>query len=811
MKTIEELFNDEILEMMKTEITQAYGNEVLFLGWLDESGMVCKVEPVARGNDECVSFPYEWGMKCHVVIHNHPDGQLSPSGADISIASTLAQWGIGFYIVDNSLSNVYVAVEPVLQKSILAVDVDGLVKLVSEGGKLSQLLDGFEERSGQKEMIRMVSESLNTGSPALIEAGTGIGKSMGYLLPSVSWALKNNKRVVISTATINLQEQLIRKDIPLVKKLLEVDFDYVLMKGRQNYICLRKVEELKKELFTFFDEEDIDQFNLLAEWALKTDDGSLTDLGFIPKSSVWDAVCSETITCLGNKCEFYGRCFFNRVKQKAAKSTLIVTNHHYLIADSSLPPGTGLLPPYQYLVLDEAHKIEDSATSYYTTQIDRYYLMRVLRRFYFNKKREGGFLLYLLKAIPEEERETIDELIDMTVALYGEIQSTFDTIDVFVKDLLHVEKREAELCESVVHGKLLELKEENLNMDEWNGVVLRPLLSIRAGFDRVVGFLEKIKSKINKNEFLIRQIDGYCARFSDISSVLSSLVSIEDRSFVRWVEYKDKSVFYMAMVDVSEVLKETIFRRVKNYILTSATLTVENNFSFIERRIGIENEVMECIFPSPFDYKSQMKIFIPTDAPDPENQAYIQQHAEMIYRFIMLTGGGAFILFTSYKTLNGVVSLIRDKIEERGIRVLVQGERPRYNLLEDFKEDIHSVLMGTESFWEGVDVPGHTLRSVIISKLPFKVPSDPVIKARMDKIASEFGNPFIDYLLPLAVVKMKQGIGRLIRNRRDRGIITILDSRIIRKSYGKVFLNSLPPAELVVDSFENLIKEFNFF
>ncbi len=796
-------FHEDIILQMKNEILKASDNEVLFFGWTDKENRVIKVEIIARGNEECVTIPLQKSFLPDVIIHNHPTGTLSPSSQDMTIASYIANRGVGFIIVNNDITQHYVVVEPVLKKKKVYLDTEKLSSLLSLEGPFNRTLQVFEERDGQRVMIKSVCESFNNDKLMLIEAGTGIGKSIAYLVPSIEWSIINKERVVISTNTINLQEQLLYKDIPNIEETLGADFSYILMKGRGNYACLSRIFEIQQDLFSFIDDEEVAQFDQILKWINRTDDGSLSDLSFIPKTSLWEKINSQSETCSGAGCRYFSRCFLNSVKRKAITANIIVTNHHYLLADACLVgSGTSILPSYDRVIFDEAHNLEDAATSFFTEKITLSFVMRVLNNLYSGPKKQKGYLLYLSKREMGQYQQ-IDKIMDEVTVLKSTGLNLFESLDVFLRGAEH----EMNNISAVSPYIVIEVNEETKNLPRWESNVVQQLGMFYRQCTTLSSSLFQLREELaeKEDERSQKQIDGFISRINEIIQSIDIFLNDEERNYVRWIEKRREIGIVVSLIEVGSMLNELIFQRLKSGILTSATLTVNNTFDFMFNRLSLRERAEGIKIESPFSYDEQMAILIPTDVPLPNHPVYSRDLGQSIIKIVKKTKGKAFVLFTAYKTLNEVYDAVRDELEDDGFVVFKQGNDLRKNLLNNFKQNIHSILFGTESFWEGVDAPGQTLECVIITKLPFKVPTEPVIKARLEEIRVRGGNPFLEYSLPLAVIKMKQGIGRLIRKRTDIGVVVILDNRMIYKSYGSVFINSLPGGEIYRGSLDDML------
>jgi ATP-dependent DNA helicase DinG len=799
-------FDESAIEMMKTEIKEAEGSEILFFGWLDKEGKVHRVEIIARGNEESVGIPLERSYLPDVIIHNHPEGDLRPSRQDVLMSSRLAEKGVGFFIVNRELSRMYVVVEPVERRQVVPLNPEELAGWVSSGGLLADALPGFEEREGQKAMIAHICHAFNEDGTALIEAGTGIGKSLAYLIPSLSWALENREKVVVSTNTINLQEQLLYKDLPDLQGALGIDFSYVLMKGRGNYICFNRLHEAQEDLFTLIDEEELEQFRAITEWVQTAAEETLSHLPFVPKSTLWDKINSQTGTCLGGRCPYFSKCPVNRVRRAAAKAHLIVTNHHYLLADAQLGENAAtLLPPYRRVVFDEAHNLEDSATSFFTRKVRISTALKVLNRIYTGSRKSRGYLVYLQHKKDFNGKGRIDRLMTATSDVRSHLFDMFEKLEECYSR--YGSEGEGERVLVLEPGG--ELQESTF----WSGEVLPRIDRFYRGCSQLAYDLFDLRQSMDeeREEMSRRQIDGLVTGLMEIVETIDLFLGEDSDRYVRWIEKKGELGVVVALIEVGELIRELVFSKMNTCILTSATLTVGGSFEFLKSRLSLDSPQLETSLPSPFDYDRQMLVLLPRDLSSPGQSRHIEDLSEAVLRILEKTEGRAFVLFTSYRTLENVHDRIGEPLRERGFVLFKQGSDSRRNLLDKFKADMHSVLFGTVSFWEGVDAPGRTLECVIITKLPFKVPTEPIVMARSNKILRSGGNPFLQYQVPLAVIKLRQGIGRLIRNRSDRGIVAILDPRILVKSYGALFVDSLPSKNLFLGTMEESLEHINRF
>ncbi len=831
-----DFFSESVKSTIKSAIEEASGNEVFFVGSFSRNKVIEDVKVIARGNDYSVPAVIESASPGEVVIHNHPSGNLTPSNQDIQIASVFGNHGVGFLIVDNSASEVYMVVEPFFEKEIELLDIEETKKaLLPEGAVADVMGDKYEIRDEQLHMLEGVTSSFNENLVSLIEAGTGTGKTLSYLVPAINWALKNEERVVISTNTINLQEQLIDKDIPLLYDAFDDDFNYSLVKGMRNYLCLLRTETIQEGLFEMADDDEVGSIDDILEWAKVTEDGSLSDLSFTPPDSVWEKVSAESDSCLRARCPYYSRCFFYKSRREIASSQLLIVNHHLLFSDLAIKSASesseaGILPPFKRVIFDEAHHLNDAATSHFGMRATKFGILRVIRRL--KRKGKGGQgkgLIYYTAALATKlvklyRKGVVNDLLRKVEEL---LSTKVDTLDQYVGDSFDALYT---FCLTVAQEKEGGKEEINLRITEdiikregWENVdkkfsILRIRLKelheeIKAITDILIDY--EVENDIAK---LIVEFKGVSNKLDYYSDVISTFLSREDDGFVRWVEGRMGrggilSGLGLSPLDISSTLKERLYSKCKTVVMTSATLAVNNNFGFLKSGLGLEDEqrVDELILPSPFNYEEQLLLAIPDDIPEPGNVGYAEAISELIRDAVKASKGNALILFTSYTLLETVYRKIHEELEDEGILALKQGAFPRAKLLDKFRIEDNSVLFATDSFWEGVDVPGDALKLVIITRLPFRVPTEPIIEARVEYMENQGLNSFTDYSVPVAVLKFKQGFGRLIRTKTDKGAVLVLDKRLISKFYGKFFLNSLPKCTKLVDSSKNIINNIKSF
>lgn len=724
------------------------------------------------------------------------------------------------------------------------LNVQALLNVLNPDGPFANILKGYEPRQEQCAMMRDVLAAYNSSHIALIEAGTGTGKSLAYLIPAMLWAAQTKERTVISTNTITLQEQLLQKDIPLINKALKLQIKTVLVKGMYNYLCRRKLEDLKFELKTPEEEASIQK---IEAWNETTKDGSRSSLPFAPTSALWDRLAAENDTCTRTKCPHFRQCHFFNARKQAEEAQILIANHHLLFADLVIrsedpdDEDAGILPAYKRIIIDEAHNIEDVATEYFAAKISQLDIMRIMARLTAEKAgKVQGKLPILKDKISSHYRHQFPKSVDsINRRLENDLpggrrdllkltQTTFDAFFEFSQLIQGTSKKSDD---SPGDNKLRLLPFHHTH-SVWSKQLVpmtkdfsSRLQSYSQSLSAMAADVKSLKDPVLDEQVssLLFEIDALSNRFSAYAGIVDQFTADKQpANKVRWIESQGlKTMVNVSLINadlnIAQKLADNLFRAFDTVVLCSATLTTNNNFSFVRSRLGLTEEylknrtITEHIYDSPFNYSQQALLAIPTDLPGPSDPEFITVAAKRILQALQASRGNAFVLFTSYTMLSACFGMLENVLKEQRYHLLKQGDDDRQTLLNKFKSTDRSVLFGTDSFWEGVDVAGEALRCVIIVKLPFKVPTEPLIQARSEEITARGGDPFMEYSLPQAIVKFKQGFGRLIRNKNDRGCIVCLDNRVITKRYGKQFLDSLPKCQRALVSGDALAQHMEEF
>ena len=618
-------------------------------------------------------------------------------------------------------------------------------KIFGKDGLLSRVLEDYEYRSVQETMALEVRGAISEGRASIIEAGTGTGKTLAYLIPAVL----SQKKTIISTGTKTLQDQLLDKDIPFLKKHISQRFRAVCMKGRANYLCLYRFHR-SIEQPDLLPEDNKELTKTFIDWAQQTASGDRAEIHWLPDDFAgWEPVSARGDRCLGQKCPMFEQCFLTNLRQEAANAEIVVVNHHLFFADLAVRYGGygQVIPPYEVVIFDEAHLLEETANSYFSIQTSSY---RVLELF-----RDISGEMAAIRSKNTSLSRSLQNLGKLAVQFFEGFPAS--------------DKRERLQPETIP----LEVNQR------WS--------KLRVSLDQLIGDLFRQQESSEG-------LSSCHRRALEIKQALELITDQSDPDYVYWYESRGKGKFLWASpVQVAPILEECLFHRTRPYIFTSATLAVAKSLEFFKKRIGLPQETKGLILDAPFFYGEQALIYLPKHLPLPDSANFISALTREVEAILAETGGRAFILFTSHRNLREVYSRLS---QMNSHTLLVQGEQPKATLLKRFREDTSSVLLGTASFWQGIDMPGETLSCVIIDKLPFAPPNDPLVAARLEKIAEAGGNPFWDYQVPSAVLTLRQGLGRLIRRTTDTGVLAVLDSRLFKRSYGKIFLESLPESTI---------------
>lgn len=809
-------FSEESLKEIGRILQENENKSIILKATFDENELIKNPIFLAENKKKVLENITTNFKREEVYIRVAKGNQLYPSDLELEISEDLYnKKNVAFCILSNKLDDFYF-VQDIDRINLDKIDI---APFFEKEGVLAKSIKNFEYREEQKNMALSVQQGINENKKIVVEAGTGTGKTLAYLIPAIKWAIQNQKKIIIATNTINLQEQLLYKDIPIVRSIIDEKFSYALVKGRNNYLCKRLFNEvsIKGNVdLDLFSSESKEQLEHILKWGNKTETGDKSELPFEVNSDIWELVQSTTELCIGKKCPHRKQCFYMRTRREKIDANVLIANHHLFFADLNVRANTDfdseylILPKYDMVIFDEAHNIESVARSYFSTEISKFSFNRLVNRIFSksNKRKQKPALNRLEESVDRANLEnpgiydlTLENIKDSIQVLqivaeeyFEELRKVFDNGNEngVKKVLTSYEMKKSNFLESSREKKE---KFQNLLKDFMN------LLE---------AFLNLLDGEKDKNPDIINfknHINIYKA-FIDSFLFINNL---SEEEYIYWIDINTKRtnvVLTATPLNIAKKLNTSLFENINRLVFASATLTADRNFNYFKKSIGLlEEECIEEIIDSPFNYDEQMKVYIPTNIQDSDKlDLFYEDAANFILSILLKTQGKAFILFTSYTMLNQVYYSIKNELLENNFEIFLHGEKPRSQLITEFKKAINPILFGTTSFWEGVDVQGDNLSNVIIVKLPFLVPTDPIVSAISKKIEEEGGNSFFDYQLPEALIKFKQGIGRLIRNKTDKGNIFILDNRIIKKNYGVSFINAIPTKKLKILTKNEIIK-----
>ena len=652
-------------------------------------------------------------------------------------------------------------------------------KLFEPDGPLAATLPQFEPRPSQREMAHAVAAALESGGVLLAEAGTGTGKTLAYLIP----AILNREPVLVSTGTKNLQEQIYFKDLPVVRQALGIPFTATYMKGRSNYLCVHRFDALRHAAGASLPgferrSDDEDHLRAIDRWARTTDTGDRAELADLPEDlPLWHQISAAGEHCLGSECPRYQECFVTRMRQRAAEADVVIVNHHLLFADAALRDGAygEVVPDCPHAVLDEAHQLEDVATQYFGVAVSSHRVDDLT----------GDAERWAARALRSPQRDAV------------------------LNGVEHVRRHARRLFHTLEHARTGMADERVRLTPDLRVAVAEPAAELGGVLEGLEATLQLLVSVPGDDSArmegdVLEDLLALVRRLGEVRHDLRFVARADDSEFVYFLEIRGRGVFLRAApIDVSDVVRRSVLERRRTVVLTSATLTVEGRFDYLRSRLGV-TRAAELRLPSEFDYTTQSLLYLPRQMPSPKSPDFASAAAREIVEILTRSRGRAFVLFTSYAMLRAVRPAVESAV---AFPILVQGTAPRSALLERFRRTPHAVLLATSSFWQGVDIAGEALSCVIVDRLPFASPGDPITAARLEAIADRGGDPFAEYQVPLAILTLQQGLGRLLRHRVDRGVLSVLDPRIRTSGYGRRFLASLPPAPVT----SNLADVAEFF
>lgn len=800
---IKDRFSEESLHVIKEYLIENDNKSIILKATFDENEVIQEPFFLSLYKKKTFEETLTKVKRDEVVIRITKPNQLYPNDLELELSEELFnRRNIAYCLLSSDLDDFYF-IQDIDRTNLEKIDIEDYF---SKEGILVNEIKGFEHRHEQEEMAKNIQNAVNNNKKIIVEAGTGTGKTLAYLIPAIKWAIANKKKVIIATNTINLQEQLLLKDIPLAKSVIKDEFSYALVKGRTNYLCKRLFTELslgKSVDIETFSMEAREQIEYILKWGNKTKTGDKAELPFEVYPDVWELVQSTTELCLGKKCPFRKECFHMKTRMKKMEADILISNHHVFFSDLNVRAETDfdseylILPRYDMVIFDEAHNIESVARSYFSVEVSKISFTRLLHRIYqkkIKKKKEKSTLTRVEETIDEKYLEKTGDYLELLKSMKSEIYNLQTIGDEYFDEIrkMFETNTEAPIRKSLNSFEMTKSNFlENLRAKkEFFQAKLAEFLNLMMAFNNV------IDEEKDKNPEVIN-FNNHLKIFKKYIDSFKFINNFSDADYVYWLDINSKRtnvVLTATPLNIAQKLSSVLYENLNRLVFASATIMANGNFEYFKKSLGLdEEECLECFIESPFDYENQMSVYIPADIQDSENlNAFVTDASKFILDILKKTKGKAFILFTSYTMLNQIYYSIVNKLKNSNFEIFLHGEKPRSQLIKEFKEAKNPVLFGTTSFWEGVDVQGENLSNVIITKLPFLVPTDPIVAAISKKIEETGGNSFLDFQLPEAIIKFKQGVGRLIRKKTDRGNVFILDSRVIKKRYGSAFIKALP-------------------
>jgi len=820
-------FSDETRQLIR-EIIAAHDNqEVAFCGFINDKGMVTDIEAIGFGNDFSTPFNLYKSLQGDVLIHNHPPidpdptQNLKPSSNDIEIATRVQNLGMGFFIIDNTCEYINIVL-PVRPQTKLSPE--NIRAIFEPNGLLSKTISTFESRQEQISLVSEIVDTINNKGVLIAEAGTGTGKSLAYLIPASLWAIANDKKIIVSTHTINLQDQLISKDssvvIDIIKSITPKPLHVAMLTGRSNYLCKNKLRDLivdPDRLSSLFDTNPEDYFNLINAieiWSRQTEHGTRKDYpGEIP-SDLWEEIASESETCQGKNCPFAGNCFYQKAYLEAEKAHVLIVNHSLVL--SSIDPKTyiSFLPRFDAIIFDEAHHLEDVALKSQAIELSLRGLLQRMGRLYHesSKNKSGGLLPLLLRKHNPPSYEDQERLQKLKEKILSQHHTLTTTIQNIIEEGLSLAQKNHSPIAPIRITEEVERSEFFHYLNIQLGGLIKQITTYTATWNEIKDLLQSTSSDTSLPPLLL-SIDKRVQNLNEVSPIYHAIFEREQSiTEVGWIEVSTKKIKNIKLshtpLEVGDFLSRGIFSRKHFTLCLSATLSLNGDFSYFKQSIGLEythnRPITTISLPSPFDYKNQAQIHILSTEREFKVDDFF---LSCIKDYILMNEGGTLVLFTSYLRLHLSYEKLKDDLFREGIYPLAQGPHQKHFIMQEMQKHPRTAVFATSSFWEGVDISGYNLRCVIIEKLPFDSPDDPIPAAKQILLQSRNISPFANYTLPRALLRLKQGMGRLIRSKTDKGIILILDGRTVSRRYAQTFKESLPPARIIIGDYDKLQKE----